>query len=168
LYIPFCSGQNGRKISYWYANRYEAPPCSTSAKVSAHFGLFWPDYSFRSEYFLGFQFSVPNLILISRSLGFFSALISRSLLSLLITPPVCLHGSTSYLQLQPSTSYKAASSNPASAFNNSTTSQPPPFKHITADLLLFRLQIFGFSISDLSLFYCCCFAPLPTVSSMDI
>ena len=42
LYIPFRSGRNGRKISYRQANRYEAPPCSTSAKISACFGLFRP------------------------------------------------------------------------------------------------------------------------------
>ena len=45
LYIPFRSGRNGRKISYRHANRYEAPPCSTSAKISAcfdGFGLFQP------------------------------------------------------------------------------------------------------------------------------
>ena len=38
LYIPFRSGRNGRKISY----RYEAPPCFTSSKISACFGLFRP------------------------------------------------------------------------------------------------------------------------------
>ena len=42
LYIPFHSGRNGRKISYRHANRYKAPPCSTSAKISVCFGLFWP------------------------------------------------------------------------------------------------------------------------------
>ena len=45
LYNPFRSGRNGRKISYRHANRYEAPLCSTSAKISAcfgHFGLFRP------------------------------------------------------------------------------------------------------------------------------
>ena len=58
-------------------------------------GLLIPAGILFGFYFLGFQFSVPNLILISRSLGLFSALISQSLLSLLITPPVRLHGSTS-------------------------------------------------------------------------
>jgi hypothetical protein len=42
LYISFRSSRNGRKISYRHANRYEAPPCSTSAKISACFGLFLP------------------------------------------------------------------------------------------------------------------------------
>jgi hypothetical protein len=53
LYISFHSGQNGRKISYRHANRYEAPPCSTSAKISACFGLFRPVYVIRPEYFFG-------------------------------------------------------------------------------------------------------------------
>uniref|UniRef100_A0A2N9FLF6 BED-type domain-containing protein n=1 Tax=Fagus sylvatica TaxID=28930 RepID=A0A2N9FLF6_FAGSY len=38
LYNPFRSGRNGRKISYRHANRYESPPCSTSACS----GLFRP------------------------------------------------------------------------------------------------------------------------------
>ena len=46
LYIPFRFGRNGQKISYQHANRYEAPPCSTSAKISARLHipagiLFW-------------------------------------------------------------------------------------------------------------------------------
>ena len=59
LYIPFRSGRNGRKISYRHANRYEAPLCSTSAKISAcfgHFGLFRPVYVIRPEYFFAFCF----------------------------------------------------------------------------------------------------------------
>jgi hypothetical protein len=54
LYIPFRFGRNGRKISYWHANRYEAPPCSTSPKISACFGRFV--YVIRPEYFLAFYF----------------------------------------------------------------------------------------------------------------
>ena len=57
LNIPFRSDRNGRKISYRHANRYEAPPCSTSAKISAcfdRFGLFRPVYVIRPEYFLAF------------------------------------------------------------------------------------------------------------------
>ena len=59
LYIPFRSGRSGRKISYQHANRYEVPPCSTSAKISAYFSLFqpfWPVYVIRPEYFFGFFF----------------------------------------------------------------------------------------------------------------
>jgi hypothetical protein len=53
LYIPFRSGRNGRKISYRHANRYEAPPCSTSAKISACFGRI--TYTGRNT-FLAFYF----------------------------------------------------------------------------------------------------------------
>uniref|UniRef100_A0A2N9IR87 Uncharacterized protein n=1 Tax=Fagus sylvatica TaxID=28930 RepID=A0A2N9IR87_FAGSY len=119
----------------------------------------------------GFQFSVPNLDFdLSESRSLFSFDLSVSPLSFdhSASPPPRLHQLPPASAFKPSTSYKAASSSPASAFNSSTTSQPPPFNHITADLLLFRLQIFGFSILDLSLFCCCCFAPLPTVSGMDI
>jgi hypothetical protein len=56
LYIPFRFGRNGRKISYWHANWYEAPPCSTSAKISACFGLFRPVYVIRPKYFFGFLY----------------------------------------------------------------------------------------------------------------
>ncbi len=42
LYNPFRFGRNGRKISYRHANRYESPPCSTSAKILACSGLFLP------------------------------------------------------------------------------------------------------------------------------
>ena len=71
LYNPFRSGRNGRKISYWYTNRYETTTCSTSIKVSAcfgRFGLFRPVPAGMSNpartlfvfYFLGFHFSVFN------------------------------------------------------------------------------------------------------------
>ncbi len=56
LYNPFRSGQNGRKISYRHANRYESPLCSTSAKISVCSGLFRPVNLFRPEYFLGLWF----------------------------------------------------------------------------------------------------------------
>ena len=42
LYNPFRSGRNGRKISYRYANRYESPPCSTSANIPGRFARFGP------------------------------------------------------------------------------------------------------------------------------
>jgi hypothetical protein len=95
----------------------------------------------------------------------------------LISPLVRLHGSTSYLQLQPSSLQLATKPPPAVQLQPSTvqphhsrlpstTSQPP------ANLLLFCLQIFGFSISDLSLFCCCCFDLgfflLPTISEVWI
>ena len=112
---------------------------------------FRPDYSFRPEYYLGFQFAVPNLILISQSLFSFDLSVSPLSFDHSASPPPRLHQLPPASAIKPSTSYKAASSSPASAFNSSTTSQPP------TNLLLFRLQIFGFSISDLSLFCCCCF-----------
>ena len=40
LWIPFCSGRNGRKISYQSSDRYESPSCSTSAEIPLHFGPF--------------------------------------------------------------------------------------------------------------------------------
>ena len=65
LYIPFRSGRNGRKISYRHANRYVAPPCSTSAKISACFSRFCRNT------FLGFVFFFSLL-------SFFSAPSSSS------------------------------------------------------------------------------------------
>ena len=42
LLIPSCFGQNGRNISYRYANRYNNNLRSTSGKISAYFGSFRP------------------------------------------------------------------------------------------------------------------------------
>jgi hypothetical protein len=91
LYIPFRSGRNGRKISYRHANWYEAPPCSTSAKISACFGLFRPVYVIRPKYFFGFlyiyfflsfdltgPFSLFLLLLSSSSSSFFFFLLPSS------------------------------------------------------------------------------------------
>ena len=50
LYIRFRSGQNGRKISYRYANRYEITPYSTSDKILGCFRSFWP-FRWISGYF---------------------------------------------------------------------------------------------------------------------
>ena len=113
---------------------------------------FRPDYSFRPEYYLGFQFAVPNLILISQSLFSFDLSVSPLSFDHSASPPPRLHQLPPASAIKPSTSYKAASSSPASAFNSSITSQPPPFNHITADLLLFR-PLFQVWIFDLGFFF---------------
>ena len=101
-------------------------------------------------YFLGFRFHL------TWSLGLFAVLNfwSLGLSSLFWSPPVRLHGSTSCLQLQPSSLQPATKPPPAvqlqpSAFNSSTTSQP--FR--TSNL--FRLQQFSQSVS-VPRFHCCC------------
>uniref|UniRef100_A0A2N9FC06 Uncharacterized protein n=1 Tax=Fagus sylvatica TaxID=28930 RepID=A0A2N9FC06_FAGSY len=117
------------KISYRYANRYESPPCSTSANIPARFAHFAP---FRP---------VPAVCSSD------SVRLSRSLLSLLISasPPPRLHQ-----LLPPASAFKPSTVQPATdlfrAFSlqlpasdlfraASTTSQP--FK--PSDL--FRLQL---------------------------
>ena len=132
----FCSipaGTDGKsRTGMQTGTRYpHVPPRLKFWPISAYFGRFGlfrpvsaglliPAGILFGFYFLGFQFSVPNLILISRSLGLFSALISQSLLSLLITPPVRLHGSTSCLQLQPSSLQPATKPPPAVQLQPST------------------------------------------------
>ena len=47
LWIPFCSGWNGRNSLYQPLNRNESPLCSTSNWISVHAGLFRPFGWFR-------------------------------------------------------------------------------------------------------------------------